>query len=68
MDEFVPNNKPPRKFTEARPRPEREHLNAKPSGSTDDQQIGVRTFIDIHNRKSVNEFSTEERMGMKVRV
>ena len=59
IDEFVPNNKPPRVFTQTRPKPERAHLTAKTSECLDYQEIGVRTFIDIHNRKSINEFSTE---------
>jgi hypothetical protein len=31
-------------------------------------EIGKKTFIDIHNRKTINEFSHEKVMGMKKRV
>jgi hypothetical protein len=64
MDEYVPKDKPPRVFTETRARPERMHLTAKPSDYADEKlDVGLKTFIDIHNRKSMNEYSTEQRMG-----
>jgi len=62
-DEWVPSNKPKRVFTEAKDRPEKKHLMANPSGTYEEQDIGLKTFIDIHNRKSINEYSTENRMG-----
>ena len=68
IDEYIPKDKPPRQFTETRPRPERKHLTANESDTWDNPGIGLKTFIDIHNRKSLNEYSAEERMGQKVRV
>jgi len=56
-------------FTETRARPEKKHLTANPSGSCENySEIGLKTFIDIHNRKSMNEYSQETKMGMKKRV
>ena len=69
LDEWKPQeNKVNRTFTDAKARAEKKHLEANPSGSLDNQEIGVRTFIDIHNRKSLNEYKQEERMGTKKRV
>ncbi len=58
-DEWDPKQKPERVFTEARHRAERKHLEAIPSESHDDSAIGLKTFIDRHNRKSINEYSQE---------
>lgn len=44
-------------FTEMKPRPERLHVEEKKSGSYEDIPSGIKTFIDIHNRKSVNEYN-----------
>ena len=67
-DEWIPNNKPPRVFTEAQDRPEKRHLQAKESDTWDDPGIGLKTFVHIHNRKSVVEHNAEKQMGQKVRV
>ena len=67
-DEWEPKHKPDRVFTEARHRAERKHLEANPSESYDEGALGLRTFIDKHNRKSVNEYSQEAKMGSKKRV
>ena len=58
MDEYIPpKNKIERKFTDTRQRPEKKHLVPEKSGSFEDMENGLRTFIDIHQRKSVNEYS-----------
>lgn len=49
-------------------RPERKHIEPNPSGSYEELEIGKRTFMDVHNRKSVNEYKQEEMMGYKKRV
>ena len=67
-DEWIPNNKPPRAFTEAKDRPEKRHLEAKESDTWDDPGIGLKTYIHIHNRKSVVEHKAEKQMGQKIRV
>ncbi len=69
MDEWKPPaNKVDRVFTETRPRAEKKHIEANPSGTYEEQDIGLKTFIDIHNRRSINEYSQEGKMGMKKRV
>jgi hypothetical protein len=50
MDEWKPPaNKVERVFTETRPRPEKMHITAKPSGTYEETEQGLKTFIDIHN-------------------
>jgi hypothetical protein len=41
---------------EVKPRAERMHMDEKESGSYEDLLIGKKTYIDVHNRKSVNEY------------
>ena len=53
---------------ESKPRPERKHVDEQPSASYEDLEIGKRTFMDVHNRKTVNEYSQEGVMGSKKRV
>lgn len=43
------------KFTEAKERYERRHIEPQPSGTYEDLEVGRKTFI-THNRKSVNEY------------
>ena len=49
-------------------RPERLHIEPEPSGSFEDLEVGRRTYIDVHNRKSVNEYKQEAVMGSKKRT
>jgi hypothetical protein len=49
-------------------RHEKRHVEVKPSGTYEDLEIGKKTYIDIHNRKSVNEYNQEKVMGLKKRV
>lgn len=45
------------KFSEVKPRPEKLHLEPQESKTVEDMDIlGKRTFIGIHNRKSINEY------------
>mmetsp|Transcript_16582 Transcript_16582/g.11898 ORF Transcript_16582/g.11898 Transcript_16582/m.11898 type:complete len:134 (+) Transcript_16582:196-597(+) len=56
-------------FTESKPRPEKMHLTAKESPVLEDIDIpGKRTYIDVHNRKSINEYKQEQVMGTKRRI
>ena len=43
-------------YANVKDRPERKHVEANPSGSYEDLEVGKKTYIDIHNRKSVNEY------------
>lgn len=45
-------------FTEQKERYEKRHIEPKPSGTYEDLEVGIRTFIS-HNRKSVNEYKEE---------
>lgn len=67
-DEWVPRDKPERTFTDARHRAQKKHLVPGVSGTYEEQEVGLRTFIDVHNRKSLDEFSVDKRMGIKQRV
>ena len=51
-----------------KPRPEKLHVEPNPSGSYEDLEVGKKTYIDLHNRKSVNEYKQEEVMGSKMRI
>jgi hypothetical protein len=44
------------------------HLTANPSATYDEQEIGLKTFIDIHNRRTMNEYTAEQKMGTKQRI
>lgn len=44
------------------------HLTANPSALYDEQEIGLKTFIDIHNRRTLNEYTAEQKMGTKQRI
>ena len=59
------NNKEPTKD-----RPEKKHSEAgRQTDATNDEEIrGKACFVGLDNRKSVNEYSTEQRMGTKKRV
>jgi hypothetical protein len=48
-------------------RPERMHIEANPSGTYEDLEVGRKTFV-THNRKSVKEYSQEQTMGTKKRT
>ena len=56
-----------------RPRPERKHVELNEmvpwdsNKSNDDPKLGKFTFL-THNRKSVNEYAVEGKMGNKKRV
>jgi hypothetical protein len=54
-------------ITEARPRAERKHIEEKPSGTYEDDEVGIKTFVH-HNRKSMNEYLTTDLMGKKKRI
>lgn len=54
-------------FTEMRPRPERTHLTANESPLYEDDLKGKMTYVE-HNRKSINEYHTEEVIGTKKKV
>ena len=56
IDEYIPPKyKVERVFTETKERAEKKHITAKPSEAQ--VELGLKTFVDIHNKKSVNEFS-----------
>lgn len=55
------------KFSETKERHERRHIEAQPSGTYEDLEIGRKTYV-MHNRKSVKEYSQEACMGSKVRI
>jgi hypothetical protein len=56
MDEYAPpKNKVERVFTETKERAEKKHITAKPSEAQ--VELGLKTFSDIHNKTTVNEFS-----------
>jgi len=56
MDEYVPpKNKVERVFTESKGRAEKKHIAANPSEAQ--VELGLKTFTDIHNKMTVNEFS-----------
>ena len=54
-------------ITEAKPRAQRRHIEDKPSGTYEDDEVGIKTFIN-HNRKSMNEYLTTDLMGHKKRI
>jgi hypothetical protein len=54
-------------YAQVKDRPERRHIEANPSGSYEDLEVGRRTFV-THNRKSVNEYHQEAVMGTKKRI
>ncbi len=31
-------------------------MEGKPSGAEEGPEVGLKTFVDIHNRKSLNEY------------
>lgn len=45
-------------FTEMKDRAEKAHLTANPSGSYENLEIGIKTFVH-HNRKSNSEYKSE---------
>ena len=51
-------------ISEARPRPQRRHMEEKISPSYEDDEVGKRTFV-YHNRKTMNEYLTTDLMGRK---
>ena len=58
------NNKEPTKD-----RPEKKHAtNGRQSDAACEDIIGKACFVGLDNRKSINEYSTESRMGAKKRV
>lgn len=54
-------------ISEPKPRAERRHIEEKPSGTYEDAEIGIRTFVH-HNRKSMNEYLTTDLMGRKKHI
>lgn len=54
-------------FTEMKERHERRHIEPKPSDTYEDKLGGKQCFI-THNRKSVNEYTSESVMGAKKRL
>ncbi|CAI2378039.1 unnamed protein product [Moneuplotes crassus] len=54
-------------ITDAKPRPQMKHIEQAPSGTYEDDEIGIRTFIH-DNRKTIKEYHTENQMGRKKRI
>ena len=50
-----------------KPQPQRKHYDERPSASSEDAEIGKRTFI-THNRKTVNEVEFNSTLGSKKRI
>lgn len=54
----------PSVITEAKPRAQRTHFEEKISGSYEDDEVGLKTFVQ-HNRRSMNEYLNTDLMGRK---
>ena len=49
-------------ITDAKPRAQRLHVPEKISGTYEDDEVGIRTFVH-DNRKSMNEYLNTDQMG-----
>lgn len=55
-------------ITDAKPRAERKHIEQAPSGTYEDDEVGIKTFIHLNNRRTQNEYLTTDKMGHKKRI
>lgn len=61
---------PPKNNAEdSKPRPEKRHIDkGGPTVSNEDNLGGKACFMHLDNRKSINEYAVEGKMGSKMRV